>query len=236
MAKGDPYKEQTKIAVLLALDVDFQNFLKGGKNSRRVDIGGVNVTLLEIEGKKVALAKIGRGPAKAAISAMGCLLAGDSPWYLFSVTPAAGICGQQVGEIVIPKKIIERNEKSKTYETDSQEIQNGRLVSGGQLYSSDSFVSSNEKATTLSEEGSCLIDMNSYWVSEVAERNDAKHVPIRVISDDAGNEAGAQFREFDEKYKGEATSVLLDIIANLPVPERSILAHKNILSEISGDD
>ena len=236
IAEGDPYKEQTKIAVLLALDVDFQNFLKDGKNSRQVNVGGVNVTLVEVAGKKIAVAKIGRGPAKAAISAMGCLLAGDNPWYLFSVTPAAGICGQQIGEIAVPKKIVDGDEKNKPYETDDEEIKSERLVVDGQLRSSDSFISSNETATAFSEEGSCFIDMNAYWVSEVAEMHDAKHVPIRVVSDDAGSDAGGQFREFDEKYKGEATDALLDIIANLPVPKRSILAHENILSEINAND
>lgn len=224
------FVEQTRIAVLLAMDEDFRKFSERGKNPRQISVGGVPVTLTEIEGKKIALAKIGRGPSKAATSALGCLLGGDDPWYVFTVTPAAGLCGQNIGEIVIPAK-VSNAEGEESIETKL----NGAVSSidpAGQLCSVGSFISSNDIVKDLLEKGNCLVDMNAYWVSEVARGAGSAHIPIRVISDDAGGEAGEQFRSFAAGYEGQGADFLLEVLRDLPVPGNSVFAHRNISAEV----
>lgn len=234
MLRGDasPFEEQTRIAILLAMDEDFRVVSSRGKNHRQVDVGGASVTLMEIDGKKIALAKVGRGPAKAAASALATIVAGDDPWYLFTLTPAGGLCGQAVNQIVIPSRIVEKSNDT-TLEVISS-VAGDLMVDDGdfQLCSVDAFVSSNENVQHMVEGGNCLVDMNSFWISEVAAGAGTEHIPIRVISDDAGNDAGQQFREFAETYKGEGGELLLKIIQSLPIPKNSAMAHENILSEI----
>lgn len=232
---GGPFSDQTRIVILLAMDEDFKKVTDQGKNVRQTSVGGINVSLLEIDGKKIALSKVGRGPAKAAVSALASILGGDDPWYLFTVTPAAGLCGQPVGDILVPQKLTEQG-GGDILKIDTKSVLGdkweGEIV---QLCSVDSFISSNEEAQNIASNGNCLLDMNSYWISEVAEKAGASHIPIRVVSDDAGSGAGEQFKEFAKNYKGEGAEFLLQIIRDLPVPLNSAMAHENILSEINAD-
>jgi nucleoside phosphorylase len=78
-----------------------------------------------------------------------------------------------------------------------------------------------------------MVDMGAHWFSLAAARASATHIPVRVISDDAGNDAGLNFREFMENYEGSAGRAVLEIIDLLPVPPNSILAHDNLVREVS---
>lgn len=231
---GNPFSDQTRIVILLAMDEDFKKVADQGKNVRQTSVGGVNVSLLEIGGKKIALSKVGRGPSKAAVSALSSILGGDDPWYLFTVTPAAGLCGQPVGDILIPQKFSEQG-GGDVIKVDARSVLGDKWEGEPiQLHSVDSFISSDEEAQSIASNGNCLLDMNSYWISEVAEKAGTIHIPIRVVSDDAGSGAGEQFKEFAKNYKGEGAEFLLQIIRDLSVPLNSAMAHENILSEISG--
>jgi nucleoside phosphorylase len=230
---ANPFEEQVRIAILWALDRDYQTIANKGKNARQVTVAGKSATIMDIGDKKIVLTKIGRGPAKAATSALVALVAGDEPWYVFTVTPAAGICGQHNGKILIPSRIVDERGEGK-FEVDRKDL-GLEEDDDYQLCSVSEFVSSDSATRKLVEEQNCMIDMNSYWISEVAEAAGAKHIPIRVISDDAGNDAGGQFRNFAAEYSGQGADFLLKLIDKLPIPPNSALAHENILTELKNN-
>jgi nucleoside phosphorylase len=236
-ALGSPFEESARICVLVATEKD-AGILERASTSppKRTVSAGWSIRELTISGKKVLLAKAGRGPAEASASATAILAASPSPWYLISATPAAGLCGQSSGQVLVVGSTASLlSGKSESYDLTRKFPKTIQASPDASLCSVDSFVSSDAEALSLSESGYCLVDMGGHWFSSAAARASATHIPIRVISDDAGNDAGSRFREFLSEYEGDAGQTVLEMIASLSIPANSIMAHENLAREVSPD-
>lgn len=106
---------------------------------------------------------------------------------------------------------------------------------GNTLASGNSFINNTQAKTTLAAKTNAqLVDMNSQGVliaqkeSSVPEENT---VILKVVSDQANEEAGPEFREFANSYQGDLAKLLIPWIQSLP-PDPSNAKNLPNLAEI----
>lgn len=110
----------------------------------------------------------------------------------------------------INEKKINPNKKllSETFNYFSHELSNGKIDGFGSIYkgliaTGDIFISERKVISKLSKEikGLLAVEMEGAAFAQVAEQEKIDWLVIRVISDNANEEAGEEFSSFLEKYK-----------------------------------
>lgn len=109
--------------------------------------------------------------------------------------------------------------KEKTLYTDKNLVKLAKLdkrIRGGIIATGDQFISSIQKAKEIASEFNAVAcDMESASIGQVATLEGIPFVVVRVISDDASDDAGSDFKEFVDKAAKINAEIVAKILSGL---------------------
>ncbi len=232
------------IAVLYALDADLAQLKKASTEVKSpVKIGAQTVATLKIGRHTLHAAKMGSGCITTAIATESVLGRFDCD-LVISIGPAGALRDDhpvgswvRVAEVVpyqagswttagfVPKatmRLPEPNHLPKEWK--------GRR--SAKVASGEAFVASDrerEKLAQTLEAG--IVDMNTAGLVLAGASHKLPVWAWRVISDNADNDASADFREFIQKYDGEGGRQLAELFERLPDNPANPMAY-DVLREL----
>jgi len=184
------------IAIFAAMESEVSVALQWAKNVRRTEVDGF--PLSEAKGLVVCQTGIGPRAREAAVTVVGR----TSPAVVMSVGVAGGLSPKHsVGDVILCERID--HESHRADERDDSVFSDERLMeaamaAGKGLGLSISFGSSltvdeaawgpAEKAAHHSWREHDVVEMESYWIGEIAALHGLPFIAIRTISDNAGDE------------------------------------------------
>ncbi len=206
----------------------------GGSGGRTVKVGGTSVELLDLGDHRVVAAKMGAGAVTTAVTVQGVLRKYPCD-LVISVGPVGTLDAKaKVGEWFRVERVVAYQRgtedeggfslaRAATFELAVPEWVTGlgdlpRLaVASGEIFSaSDSFRDALRERT-----GAGAIDMNLFGLAVACGANEVPMLALRVVSDRAGDDAGAEFGRFSRDYDGEGGRLAAGVIRGLARnPER----------------
>lgn len=226
--------EKIKIGIVIA-DTDEYRPLEekmGALGGKITKIAGRKAHEFTVGNAIVTSVLCGIGKVNAAVAATA--LAEKGAEIILNCGLSGGVSGISKNEITIPDKFLEHDfdltaigykpcekpgqdyiyfadkELSRQLALEFENSKKGTAVSG------DCFVSNEELRTFLRDEFSAMsCDMETAAVAYVCASYGIKFACIRKISDDAGNDAGASYRQINALAEDVLINAILSVIANI---------------------
>ncbi len=217
------------IGYFYALDADFAELENAASGVERTAvIGGTSVTFLKFDAHQVLAAKMGVGCVATAVSTQAVLAKFPCDLVL-SVGPVGALdptleigTWYEVSEVVAYQRGTEDQTGFTVTKTGRMALdtpdwlttghEGNLVVASGETFSaSDSF-----RDVVRERSGAPTIDMNLHGLVSVCKAYGVPLLAWRVVSDRAGEEAGAEFGDFVRDYDGEGGRQAATVIRALP--------------------
>lgn len=229
------------IIFFYAIDTDwvsFQRHLGGSAISRQVD--GRSIFEIRFRGDTILAAKMGSGAVRSAISAQA-VLGSRACDLIVSVGPVGALSSDlKLGDFGFVERVIPWQKQS--IMPGSPPIQpleweqwkpSGTGLDGFKklaVASGEMFVNSSQLREQIADSTGCnSVDMNLFGILSAISDSPIRSLHIRVISDNADEEAGASFQRFLTDYDGKAGAVAAEVISKLPPDLTSPSEHPRLM-------
>lgn len=223
------------IGVLVALEADLSALRAACDADEGVlAVGSRKIARLKIAGHDVRAVKMGSGCVETALSAQA-LLARTACDLVISVGPAGGISDAattgawyRVDRVVFADRGTDSATGFRLNEQAATELEwrpewtaanpdavwNQPAVA---LASGERFIAAEAARSRLHAlTGAALVDMNSAGLAAACRDHNVPLVILRVVSDQADEQAGERFRGFVDQYQGEGGQLAARFIRHLP--------------------
>ncbi len=229
------------IAVLYALEEDLKT-LRGDSPFSTSTINGTKIQTFRVAKHRVFATQMGVGNAETAINASN-LLARNRCDLVVAVGPAGSLGDTMaMGEMIQIERVVgyQRGTWTRTgwelspsattlFPTDSIDLNIPEVGKKNGLASGDAFIASLAARERIATESGCgLVDMNSYGLLQACEKAGVPLAIFKVVSDQAGDEAGDQFRDFVSSYDGRLGRAVRRAIEKMPISNDSPAAYESI--------
>lgn len=229
------------VAVFYALEEDLKA-LRGDSSFSASTINGTKLQTFRVANHRVFATQMGVSNVETAINATNLLVRNRCDLAV-SLGPTGSLDDStKVGTIIRVQKVVGYQRGTWTragWELSPSaslvlpekflNLQLSEAIQLGDMGSGDAFVASRSARERVAKESACrFVDMNSFGLVQACEKPGVPLVIFKVVSDEAGDEAGQQFRDFVSSYDGALGRALRDAIQNLPVSVDSPAAYENI--------
>ncbi len=217
-----------RVGYFYALEADVAALREeAGGSGRMAKVGGTEVEFLQVGGHEVVAAEMGAGDVVAAVS-VASVLAKYPCNLVISTGPVGALDAKaklggwfRVERVVAYQKGTEDSEgfslaRAATFAVDLPgDVKLSKMkrlvVASGEIFStSDAFRDALRERTNAD-----AIDMNLFGLVVACRSFDVPMMALRVVSDRAGDDAGAEFGRFSRDYDGEGGRRAVEVIRGL---------------------
>ncbi|WLR44022.1 5'-methylthioadenosine/S-adenosylhomocysteine nucleosidase [Bacillus carboniphilus] len=229
-----------KIAIIGAMEEEVTILRDKIENKQKEEVAGVEITVGQLEGVEVILARSGIGKVNAALSTT-LLLDRYQPDYVINTGSAGGFHPNlNVGDVVISTEVrhhdvdvtafgydygqvpnlppqFTANEKLVSMAELQAKKQEGIQVVKGLIVTGDSFMSDAERVEFVRSKFDDLYaaEMEAAAIAQVCHQFSVPFVIIRSLSDIAGKESNVSFKQFIDQAALNSANMVVAIVKEI---------------------